>query len=191
MIGITGLAFEARIAADRYTDTICSSDGSTLAASLASAIAGECCGLISFGVAGGLSPDLPAGTCVVGSTIVAETTEHATDRNWSQALLRLNPDAVHGAIAGVTTIAAHPEARRKATARPHNSQRPARPTARTTAIPASPCCGCNAQAKPKPIQNSELRDQVGVRDLGRAGSAETLGLRIEVAAGSIRGRDFN
>jgi uridine phosphorylase len=106
VIGVTGLAFEARIAADCYTHVICSGDGSTLAGSLASAIAGDCCGLISFGIAGGLSPDLPAGTCIVGSTIVSETIRLTTDRNWSQALLRLIPNAIHGAIAGVTTIVA-------------------------------------------------------------------------------------
>jgi uridine phosphorylase len=81
-------------------------------ASLASAIAGDCCGLISFGIAGGLSPGLRAGTCIVGSTIVAENIELSTDRHWSQALLRLIPDAIYGAIAGTTTIAAHPEAKR-------------------------------------------------------------------------------
>jgi hopanoid-associated phosphorylase len=112
VIGVTGLAFEARIAADWYTHAICSGDGSTLAGSLASAIAGDCCGLISFGIAGGLSPGLRAGTCIVGSTIVAETIEFSTDRRWSQALLRLIPHAIHGAIAGVTAIAAHPEAKR-------------------------------------------------------------------------------
>jgi hypothetical protein len=39
-------------------------NGRTLPESLASAIAGDCCGLISFGLAGGLSPDIPAGTCI-------------------------------------------------------------------------------------------------------------------------------
>jgi hypothetical protein len=39
VIGVTGLAFEARIAADRYTQAICSGDGSTFAECLASAIA--------------------------------------------------------------------------------------------------------------------------------------------------------
>src|SRR5215471_4915476 len=112
VIGVTGLAFEARIAADFYTRAICSGDGSTLVASLASAIAGDCCGLISFGIAGGLSPGLRAGTCIVGSTIVADNIEFSTDRHWSQALLRLIPDAIYGAIAGTTTIAAHPEAKR-------------------------------------------------------------------------------
>jgi len=112
VIGVTGLAFEARIAADLHTQAICGGDGSTLAESLASAIAGDCCGLISFGIAGGLSPGLRAGTCIVGSTIVAETLEFPTDRHWSQALLRLIPDAIHGAIAGVPTVAAHPGAKR-------------------------------------------------------------------------------
>jgi phosphorylase superfamily protein len=112
VIGVTGLAFEARIAADRYTHAICSGNGRTLPESLASAIAGDCCGLISFGVAGGLSPDIPAGTCIVGSMIVSETVKLATDRDWSQALLQLIPDAVHGAIAGTETIVAHPKAKR-------------------------------------------------------------------------------
>jgi adenosylhomocysteine nucleosidase len=112
VIGVTGLAFEARIAADCYTHAICGGDGSKLAGSLASAIAGDCCGLISFGIAGGLSPDLPAGTCIVGSTIISETIQLTTDRSWSQALLRLIPDAIHGTIAGVNTIVAHPEAKR-------------------------------------------------------------------------------
>ena len=112
VIGITGLAFEAQIATDSHTHAICSGDGSTLARSLASAIAGDCRGLISFGIAGGLSPGLRAGTCIVGSTIVTEAIEFSTDRQWSQALLRPIPDAIYGAIAGVTTVAAHPKAKR-------------------------------------------------------------------------------
>jgi len=44
--------------------------------------------------------------------IVSETIKLATDRDWSQALLQLIPDAIHGAIAGATTIVAHPEAKR-------------------------------------------------------------------------------
>ena len=109
VIGVTGLAFEARIAADRCTHAICIGNGRTLPESLVSAIARDCCGLVSFGVAGGLSPDLSAGTCIVGSMIVSETIKLATDRDWSQALLQLIPDAIHGAIAGATTIVAHPD----------------------------------------------------------------------------------
>jgi adenosylhomocysteine nucleosidase len=112
VIGVTGLAFEARIAADWCTHAICGGDGGKLAGSLASAIAGDCRGLISFGIAGGLSPDLPAGTCIVGSMIVSEGNRLATDEDWSRALLRLIPDAIHGAIAGVTTTMAHPDSKR-------------------------------------------------------------------------------
>jgi adenosylhomocysteine nucleosidase len=112
VIGVTGLAFEARIAAYWCTHAICSGDGRTLPESLTSAIAGDCCGLISFGVAGGLSPDLPTGTYIVASTIVSETIELATDRDWSQALVQLIPGAIHGAIAGAANIVAHPEAKR-------------------------------------------------------------------------------
>lgn len=110
--GVTGLAFEARIAAGRHTRAICSGDGRMLAASIACAVTEDCRGLISFGIAGGLLPDLRTGTCVVGSTIVSETTQVATDRNWSRALLQLIPDAVHGAIFGAATVVSHPEAKR-------------------------------------------------------------------------------
>jgi adenosylhomocysteine nucleosidase len=112
VIGVAGLAFEAWIATGRYTQAICSGNGSTLARSLASAVAADCRGLISFGIAGGLSPDLPAGTCIVGSMIVSEKIQLTTDQKWSQTLLRLIPNAIHGAIAGVTTIVAHPTAKR-------------------------------------------------------------------------------
>ena len=112
VIGVTGLAFEARIATDSCTLAICGGDGRTLPESLARAIAEDCCGLISFGVAGGLAPDIPAGTSIVGSTIISETIELATDREWSQALLQLVPDAICGAIVGTTAVVAHPETKR-------------------------------------------------------------------------------
>ncbi|MFB9263712.1 adenosylhopane nucleosidase [Bradyrhizobium erythrophlei] len=110
--GVTGLAFEARIATGRHTRTICGGDGRMLAASIAQAVSEDCLGLISFGVAGGLSPDLRTGTCVVGSTIVSEVTQVATDRNWSRALLQLIPDAVHGAIVGTPRVISLPETKR-------------------------------------------------------------------------------
>lgn len=113
VVGVAGLAFEARIAAGRHTHVICSGDGGMLATSLACAIAGDCQGLISFGIAGGLSPALGAGTCIVGSTIVAGTTQLVTDRDWSRNLLQAIPRAVYGPIAGISaSVVAHPEAKR-------------------------------------------------------------------------------
>lgn len=112
VIGVAGLAVEARIAAGRDTHAICGGDGRTLATLLACAVAGDCRGLISFGIAGGLSPDLRAGTCIVGSKIHSGTTQFATDGDWSRNLLRVIPGALHGAIAGVSAPIAHPKAKR-------------------------------------------------------------------------------
>ena len=76
-VAVTGLAFEARIAAGPGVRVICSGDGRNLAAKLTAAIADArehvqgCPGIISFGVAGGLAPQLRPGTCVVGSAVIS------------------------------------------------------------------------------------------------------------------------
>ena len=58
VLGVSGLAFEARIAAGRDTRVMCSGDGRTLSTALARAVSGDCRGLVSFGVGGGLVPQL-------------------------------------------------------------------------------------------------------------------------------------
>jgi hopanoid-associated phosphorylase len=113
VVGVAGLAFEARIASGRHTRAIGSGDGRTLAESVASAVAADCRGLISFGIAGGLAPGLGPGTCLVGSTIITETAAFATDWNWSRNLLGLIPGAIHGAIVGRSPpVVTHPDAKR-------------------------------------------------------------------------------
>lgn len=118
MIVVVGLAFEARIAAGPGVRVICSGDGRNLVSSLAKAIKEarlrkmDCGGLISFGVAGGLDPELQPGTCVVGSTILCGETRTATDPVWSQRLLRKIPEAVHGPLMGVSAPVARPEDKR-------------------------------------------------------------------------------
>jgi hypothetical protein len=110
VIAVSGLGFEARIAAGAGTRVICSNDGRTLAASLACATGGDCRGLISFGVAGGLSPQSHAGMCVVGSAILSETTRYTTDRGWSRNVLQALPSAVYGPILGVPSPISNPMA---------------------------------------------------------------------------------
>jgi hopanoid-associated phosphorylase len=117
MIVVVGLAFEARIAAGPGVEVICSGDGQDLATSLARAVKGGCRGLISFGVAGGLAPDLKPGTCVIGSAIVSENARLQTDKHWSQKLLRTLPDAVYGMLVGVPAPIADPAAKRALHAR--------------------------------------------------------------------------
>jgi adenosylhomocysteine nucleosidase len=112
VIVVVGLAFEARIAAGPGVDVICSGDGRNLAAQISGAITESCRGLISFGVAGGLAPDLQPGTCVVGSAIVCGDNHMPTDPVWSEKLMKAIPDAVLGTLAGVATPVADPAAKR-------------------------------------------------------------------------------
>lgn len=113
VIAVTGMAFEARIAARPGTRVVCvGGNARVLADALAGAIGDDCRGLISFGVAGGLSPQLRAGSCVVGSIVFDGTRQFATDPDWSQSLLQAIPAAVYGGIVGVHAPVARPEAKR-------------------------------------------------------------------------------
>ena len=118
MIIVVGLAFEARIAAGPGVHVICSGDGRNLAAKLTAAIAEArslvrgCPGIISFGVAGGLAPQLRPGTCVVGSAVLSESNRMPTSREWSQKLLQAIPGAVSGMLLGVAAPVVHPDEKR-------------------------------------------------------------------------------
>ena len=111
-IVVVGMSFEARIAAQSGLPVICAGNGLNLSAALAEAIDKGCEGLISFGVAGGLRADLPPGTCIVGSDIVAEERRYSTDRSRSQKLLQRLPGALSGILAGVRTPVTTADAKR-------------------------------------------------------------------------------
>jgi hopanoid-associated phosphorylase len=108
LIIVVGLAFEARIAAGPGIHVVCGGDSSNLTATLTGAIAearilyGDCPGIISFGVAGGLAPQLRPGTCVIGSAILSGSNRMPTNQKWSQQLLQTFPDAVSGMLLGVS-----------------------------------------------------------------------------------------
>jgi adenosylhomocysteine nucleosidase len=114
LIIVVGLAFEARIAASPGIHVVCGGDGRNLTATLTAAIAearrlfGDCPGLISFGVAGGLAPQLRPGTCVIGSAILSGSNRMPTTQKWSQQLLQTFPDAVSGMLLGVSAPICHP-----------------------------------------------------------------------------------
>jgi adenosylhomocysteine nucleosidase len=112
MIVVVGLEFEARIAAGPGMKVICGGDGRRLATALSRAIDGDCRGLISFGVAGGLSPDLQPGDCVVGSAVLSGSTRLEMNLEWSQKLLATMPDAFYGPLVGVSAPVADPREKR-------------------------------------------------------------------------------
>lgn len=118
LIIVVGLAFEARIAAGPGVHVICSGDGRNLTATLTAAIAEararfrDCPGIISFGVAGGLAPQLRPGDCVIGSAILCGSHRMPTSQIWSQKLLQTFPEAVFGTLLGVSAPIAHPRDKR-------------------------------------------------------------------------------
>ena len=118
MIIVVGLAFEARIAAGPGRHVICGGNGRNLTATLAAAIAeartlfGNCPGIVSFGVAGGLAPQLRPGTCVIGSAILSGSNRMPTNQKWSQQLLQTFPDAVSGMLLGVSAPICDPHDKR-------------------------------------------------------------------------------
>jgi hopanoid-associated phosphorylase len=100
VLAVTCLAFEGRIAAGHGVRIFCASERDRLPARIEAAAAGGCCGIVSFGVAGGLDPALMPGDLVIASAIVTDQERYRTDEAWARALLAAVPGAVHGDISG-------------------------------------------------------------------------------------------
>jgi adenosylhomocysteine nucleosidase len=119
VIIVVGLAFEARIAAGPGVHVICSGDGRDLPGKLTAAIASArkrgqgLPGIVSFGVAGGLAPQLASGACVVGTHVVSGSRRLPTHRQWSEKLAQTIPGAISGGLVGVSAPVAHPSAKRE------------------------------------------------------------------------------
>jgi hopanoid-associated phosphorylase len=61
-----------------------------------------CRGILSFGIAGGLDPALPAGACVLAQAVVTGGQELEADGWWLRSLLASVPGAVLGRLAGTS-----------------------------------------------------------------------------------------
>ena len=112
VVAVTCLAFEARIALGPGVFVICD-QASRLVAALDLAIKRGASGIISFGIAGGLAPDLVAGDWIVGSAIRTKQELFPTDHVWAQRILELLPGAVHAEIVGVDSPVAEPLEKRR------------------------------------------------------------------------------
>jgi adenosylhomocysteine nucleosidase len=113
VVALVGLAFEARIASGQGVLVLCRGSECELSGSLQRALREGCRSIISFGVAGGLAPDLRAGDVVVASAIRDSHTVRATDPIWSRRLLATVPDIRHGPVIGVNSAVLDPEAKRE------------------------------------------------------------------------------
>jgi len=112
VIAVTCLAFEADIAAGPGV-TVLYGHAPRLDAALQEAVGRGSRGIISFGIAGGLAPELAPGDWVVASGVVAAGRRFATDPAWSHGLLQTLPGAVHADIAGVEAPVAEPADKRR------------------------------------------------------------------------------
>jgi hopanoid-associated phosphorylase len=100
VVVVTGMAFEARIAAGAGVEVLHGA-ADTLERALATRLCKPCGGVISFGVAGGLDRALAAGAVVVADRIVDGGQVFDTDPVWCAALRQALPGSVGGTLAGV------------------------------------------------------------------------------------------
>lgn len=91
VVVVTGMAFEARIArgdghGQESIEVVCAARADKLTQALNDALARGASGVISFGTAGGLAPDLTPGTLIVADAVDGPQGRVATDAHWSARL---------------------------------------------------------------------------------------------------------
>ncbi|NKJ46369.1 hypothetical protein CIC12_06340 [Burkholderia sp. SG-MS1] len=87
VIVVTGMAFEARIARGEGVEVVYAARADLLERALNAAIARGCSGIVSFGTAGGLAPDLEPGSLIVANAVEGPFGRQETDRQWADRLV--------------------------------------------------------------------------------------------------------
>lgn len=108
---IVGMACEARIAGGPRVLVFSRLSEGGVGNALARLTVPNFSGLVSFGLAGGLDPELRPGQCVVASAIVDGTVAYRTDFALSRKLLDLLPESEFGPILGVDSPVIDPGAK--------------------------------------------------------------------------------
>ena len=114
-MALVGLAFEARIAAGPGVLVVCR--GPDIADTLRLAFEAGCRSIISFGVAGGLAPDLRPGDWIVACEVIDAQTSRPTHPVWSRNLLETIPEIRYGPVLGVPAPVTDPLAKQALHAR--------------------------------------------------------------------------
>lgn len=86
VLAVTGMAFEAKIVRGHGVDVVFAARADWLERALSEAVARGCTGIVSFGTAGGLAPDLEAGTLIVADAVVGPLGRIVTDVTWSNRI---------------------------------------------------------------------------------------------------------
>jgi adenosylhomocysteine nucleosidase len=98
---VTGFGAEARIAGNRQVRTVCGAGNKARLEAALAALRESILGIISFGVAGGLSPEMTSGTVIVAQTVISTNERYAVDPVWLDRLATRLPQASRAAIVGV------------------------------------------------------------------------------------------
>ncbi|CAD6549261.1 phosphorylase [Paraburkholderia metrosideri] len=86
VIVVTGMAFEAKIARGKGVEVVFAARSDLLQRALDAAVARGCSGIVSFGTAGGLAPDLKPGSLIIADAVEGPFGRLETDRSWSDRL---------------------------------------------------------------------------------------------------------
>ncbi|MBB3265675.1 hopanoid-associated phosphorylase [Azospirillum sp. OGB3] len=98
---LTGMALEARLARRSGLPVACATGDAAAAVAAHRLLEGGACGIVSFGIAGGLAPGLRPGSLVVASAVVDEDgAVLEACRPWRNRLHSALPQAHSGAVAG-------------------------------------------------------------------------------------------
>jgi hopanoid-associated phosphorylase len=105
VVAVTGLNFEARIAAGPGVRTLAGGgDARSLAEALERELAHGASAIISFGIAGGLHADATPGTWLVASAVVSGAARWPVDAAWAAALVRSLQGAARGDLVGAEEV---------------------------------------------------------------------------------------
>ena len=105
LLAVTGLRREARIAARTGVTAISiGGDAESLTAQLATVPLTQIRGIVSFGIAAALSPDLTPGDFVVAERVIAGDQVFPTDGRWLAAVAGRFADGKIGSIAGTAKL---------------------------------------------------------------------------------------
>jgi hopanoid-associated phosphorylase len=94
LLVVTGLQREAAIAEGTGVATLCSGGKPDILARRLDAQRPPLGGVLSFGLAGGLSPDLKSGDIVVASHVLHGDERHVADQRWLDAILRATSNEI-------------------------------------------------------------------------------------------------
>ncbi|HZP70378.1 MAG TPA: phosphorylase [Pseudolabrys sp.] len=107
IIAVTSLAREALIARGAGVSVVCG-QSSRLGDALNDAIGPGVSGIISFGISGGLHPELVAGDWVVATSVRHGDRIFTTDSKWARELVTRLPNAILADVAGSDVVVSTP-----------------------------------------------------------------------------------